>query len=124
MICMLFQSCSSVYYHHMLTYVICTCTFPLLFHILIGSLPDDPGFAHPDWMFGARMLCEDPEFFFYSILIFLLLFYSCYFLILSISHPVVISFLFHMISCVDIYIYYCSDYDLLQLILYSLFRLL
>ena len=82
----------------------------LLFYTLIGSLSDNLGFVHPDWILPSidQVFVEIVRFartlsFFYSILIFLLLFYLNYFLILSISHPVAISFLFHMISCVDIY---------------------
>ena len=85
---------------HMLTHIICTCTIPLLFYKLIGSLHDDPGFAHTDWMFDfidqvlmSSYALRGPEVSFCSILIFLLLFYSCYFLIFFISHPVAISYL-------------------------------
>jgi len=70
---------------------------------------------------------------FYSILVFLLLFYSGYFLILSISHPVAISFLFHLRSCVDIIciiaviLIYHSDYiacsGYLSLSVYTLFSI-
>jgi len=80
---MLFLSCSSIYYHHMLTHVICTCTFPFILthllgrfltnlnlHIQIGCLISLSGVELVRFTrIGAS---------FYSILVFLLLFYSCY----------------------------------------------
>jgi len=101
------------------THCLCTCTFPFYFthslgrflttlylHVQIGC------FYFFDQVLMSSSASRGLGVSFYSILVFLLLIYSSYFMILSMSHPVVISFLFYMISCVDIYMYCCSDIDL------------
>ena len=59
-----------------------------------------------------RTLREELEFLSHWLYVFLL-FYSCYFLILSLSHPVAIFFpLLIYYHCIDIYMSNCSDIDL------------
>jgi len=47
-VCILFQSYSSIYYHHMLTRYM-HVHLPLHFTLIV-SLSDYPGFERPDWM--------------------------------------------------------------------------
>ena len=130
---MLFSYLMTVVY---LVIILCTlfiCTSsPLYTHTLIRSLSDDPGFVRPDigrFVSIVQVYDETVRFanswsfslFDSGILIFLP---SYYFLILVISDSVVIPVIIYMISCVDAYMWYCSNHDLLQLGFIACFGLL
>ena len=107
---MLFQP-YHVYCHLMLTRYMHVHLL-LLFYIFIGSLFDDPGFAVQifDVFFywsGVRWdrTCREELESLSSWLSVFLLFYSCYFLILSISYPVAFTFFYSsVIMCGIIFI--------------------
>ena len=71
-------------------------------------------------LYASRIAGASP----YLIPVFLSFLPSCYFLILIISDSVVISVFIYMISCVDAYMWYCSNHDLLQLGFIACFGLL
>ena len=112
-------------------HVLCTCTLPS-FYTLIRLLSDDPEFAHPDircfvllircWW--DRTLCEEYRVFLCCLTVFLSLLYSYFFLILYILDSVSIFSCIYLLSCVDIYMCYCSNRNLLQWIFVAWFMLL
>jgi len=105
-------------YYHIISYlfsVICTyCLYvraPSLLRTHSLGRFDGLGFARPDTEYFMLLFrCSLSSYasrgvwsFSHSDSGILVHFYSCYFLFLPISHPVVISFLFHVIAYVDIY---------------------
>ena len=113
-------SYSSIYIFVICSYVICIFTFQfILIHSLKFWLP---GFVYPDpWLFIVDQVFREDHMhlekleFLSSWLSVFLLFCSCYFRILSISHPVTISFLYSSaIIVLDIYMSHCSNIDLSQ----------
>ena len=69
-------------------------------------------------LYASRSAGNSP----YSIAEFLSFLPSYYFLILVISDSVLIQVFIYMISCVDAYMWYCSNHDLITVRIYSLFR--
>ena len=121
----------SISFHHMLTrYMHVHLT--LLFYTLIGSFSDDPRFAHPDLeCFILLIRCSlksyasrGAEVSFYSILVFLLFFYSGYFLdSLYIASSCYFFIISYDILCEHLYVV-LQWYWFIILDFYNLFRLL
>ena len=105
----------------LLTLLLCTSIFPFK-RTLIRSLPDDPGFAHPDIRYFmllircsmGRTCCKELEFlsthsgiliFFFIAIVSVVFWFFLY----CIQLP--FHFLFICYHCVRHYIYYCSDFS-------------
>ena len=118
-IIMLSSICSLSCYYGIHT--VCMHENLLLFLHTLWVISDDPGFAHPKigWFISlircwwALTFCEESEVSICWLLVFLFLLHFYYFLSLYASDLVVISFQYTLLSCVDIYVCYCSDRDLL-----------
>ena len=121
MFCIVFQPYSSIYYHHMLTRYM-HVHLPLYFTYSLGhflmTLNLHVQIRCFILLFRCSIdciCCEKLKSLSYGLSVFLL-FYLCYFLILSISYPVIFHFLFicyHVWIFILPFISYCSDHDLL-----------